>query len=115
MFSVIQIPTLVFRILSREDGIDSPREAALCCDRRSKHFRLPLYGLDVYDDSLAADWADADRVSVAVSAAGIVFQKQHGVSEVHVRYVAEAMVPVRTTQLRHMSEAVVVRLIISFR
>ena len=45
MFSVIQIPTLVFRILSREDGMDSPREAALRCDSMSKHFRLSLYGL----------------------------------------------------------------------
>ena len=108
---VISIPTLESRIHRREDGMDSPREAALCGDCRGKYFHLSTHAFYVYYGSLMANGTDEDRVSVAVCLAVFVFQKRYRVSEVYVRNVAETVIAVRTAQLRHMSETVVWRFV----
>ena len=63
---VISVPTLDSRIHRREDGMDSPREAALCGDCRGKNFNLSTHAFYVYYDSLMANGTDEDRVAVAV-------------------------------------------------
>ena len=46
--------------------MDSPREAALCCDCRGKYFNLSMHAFYVYYGSLMANGTDEDRVAVAV-------------------------------------------------
>ena len=79
---VISVPTLDSRIHRREDGMDSPREAALCGDCRGKYFHLSTHAFYVYYGSLMANGTDEDRVAVAVCTAVFVFQKRYRVSEV---------------------------------
>ena len=108
---VISVPTLDSRIHRREDGMNSPREAALCGDCRGKKFSLSTRAFYVYYDSLMANGTDEDRVAVAVCTAVFVFQKRYRVSEVYVWHVAETVIAVWTAQLRHMSETVVRRFV----
>ena len=63
---VISVPTLDSRIHRREDGMDSPREAALYGDCRGKYFNFSMHAFYVYYDSLMANGTDEDRVAVAV-------------------------------------------------
>ncbi len=81
---VISVPALASRIHRREDGMDSPREAALCGDCRGEYFHLSTHAFYVSYDSLMANGTDEDRVAIAVWAA----------------------------QLRHMSETVIGRFVL---
>ena len=63
---VISVPTLESRIHRREDGMDSPREAALYGDCRGKYFNLSMHAFYVYYGSLMANGTNEDRVAVAV-------------------------------------------------